>query len=158
MEENKSHASVQPQNRNACSVIPRTNCETCVGDLEPHSDCSCAPRSSAPRRHRVEPHLNTALHHVQRSRVPRSTQLMPGCVGLYVECQVLYVCCMCFVVLLSGKLRLRGRACCVRVGGRVGYVIAMMCMFCVRVRASEVCYVCVPQNNEHMPLNTQQQT
>ena len=32
-----------------CSVVPRTNCETCVEELEPRTDCPCPPRSSVTR-------------------------------------------------------------------------------------------------------------
>ena len=52
LEWNDVHAGAPPQMRNTCSGVPRTNCETCAGELEPRSGCSCAPRSSAPRSRR----------------------------------------------------------------------------------------------------------
>ena len=108
MEGTDLHASVQPQKRNARNVVPRTSCEKCVGELKPHS--------AAPARHDhqhqgggkratiqlFEPHLNTALPHAQRERVPLSRHLTAGRVGylrMYVVCCMLYVvCCMLYVV------------------------------------------------------------
>ena len=80
-----------------------------------------------------ESHLNTALPHVQRSRVPRSRQLTAKRVGtpsyvccmLCVMCSICMlhvVCCLllrCYVVVCHVRC-VRGRASCVCLGERVG--------------------------------------
>ena len=116
------------------SVVPRTICETCVGELGPRSDCSCAPRSSAPKASETaqlfERHLSTAVSRVQRSRVPRSRQLTTGRVGLLRKhvCGMYLVYCLLLRCRVSCTLCVGGRACGVdgwcmlRVRGRAGRV------------------------------------
>ena len=79
-------------------MVPRTKCETCLGELEPRSDCSCAPGPGKATQ-RFEPHLNTALPHVHRSRVPRSGQLAAGRVdSLHVFVVLCGVCTVSYLV------------------------------------------------------------
>ena len=53
-----------------------------------------------------EPHLNSALPHVQRMRVPRSRKLTAGCVGslrmygVCVKCKMLLLSCVCILCML----------------------------------------------------------
>ena len=122
------------------SVVPRTICETCVGELGPRRDCSCAPRSSAPKASETaqlfQRHLSTAVSRVQRSRVPRSRQLTTGRVGLLRKnvCGMYLVYCLLLLCRVSCTLCVRGRACrewmsgvcCECAGGRVGYVLSAL--------------------------------
>ena len=110
-----------------------------------------------------EPHLNTALPHVQRSRVPRSRQLTAGRVAslrLYVVFRVLFV-----VVIMRVVCRAR----CVRAGLHVALCVCALsrvsCMLRVRCHACRTCRarfhhvadnapMTYRKKKENTPLNT----
>ena len=89
--------------------------------LLPHATIVSAKGSSETIQ-TSEPHLNTALPHVQRSRVPRSREPTAGrvashrlCVVCYVLCAscMLYVVCCCYhACRVSCALCVRGPVCC----------------------------------------------
>ena len=132
MEGNDVHARVQPRKRNTRSVVLRTNCETCVGELGPRSDCSCTPvvRRASGTIHPFEPHPNTALSHVQRSCNGRARGI-PS-----------YVC---IVVRRARRVCAVVRDVCAWVSGWVCCCDGchVLCMLRVGCRACRACSVCV---------------
>ena len=95
--------------------------------------------------HPFEPHLNTALPHVQRSRVPRSRQPTAGRVGslrMYVVCCMLCALCMLYVVVIMCV------QCC---------LCALQCVLCmssVVLNMSRKTHRKHTVNNEHRPQHT----